>query len=101
MLRKPCGPAPVSPPGLVIRKQALIDRGLDLPQLIDGLGPLDVRGETADLVSIGPLFGAEAVLAAIRAFETRGLVYVDDFYAVEIDLPDWLRLDARLADAQD
>lgn len=91
-LAKSC---PIVPPGIVVRKTSLRKKSVDLEAVLRDLGHTGSPEESADFVSISPLFGSEAVANHITAFEQHGLVYVDDFYAVEIDLPEWLLL--RLA----
>lgn len=84
-------------PAFIVRKKSLRDRSLDIRVILGELGHDDGFEESDDLISVQPLFGSDAVMAFVRAFERHGLVYVDDFYVVEIDLPDWLQLQASLA----
>lgn len=86
----------IIPPGIVVRKKALIDKSVDLRGLLNRLGQSEFTDE-GEIISISPLFGQDAIMAFIREFERDGLVYIDDFYAVEIDLPEWLRLGVGLA----
>ena len=79
--------------GIVVRKSALIMRGIVREQLIVAMEqhPLD---EDDLLYSFGPHFGGEACDAFISRLKALGLVHVDDFFELQWDHPDWLTFTA-------
>ena len=83
--------------GIVIRQKALEDRGVskaDLLKLFEVDRPL---GESVELISFGPNFGAEACDEFIRRLQKSGLVYLDDFFDLALDHPEWLKFYASLS----
>ncbi|WP_124431041.1 hypothetical protein [Pseudomonas orientalis] len=77
--------------GIVIRRQELLSRAIDIDRLSTMLefdAPLDI---SADLVSFGPCFGGEATDELTRRLETLGLQYVDDFFVFSGDFPLWCK----------
>ena len=81
--------------GCVIRRKALDERGIEVQDLLEAMevgGPLD---ESEELMAFGPFFGGEAAVTFHERLLALGLVFVDDFTDVVIDLPQWLRLRAE------
>jgi len=81
--------------GCVVRRKALAQRGIDIRDLLEAMEVGDPLDESEELLAFGPFFGAEAVLAFHERLLALGLVYIDDFVDVTIDLPPWLRLRAE------
>jgi hypothetical protein len=78
--------------GLIVRRRALVERRVDLRDLLTAMevgGPLD-GGE--ELLSFGPHFGREAADTMISRLTTLGLVYFDDFFEFCGDYPSWCSL---------
>lgn len=75
--------------GFIIKKEALIRASINLEQLskIMESSPID---QDVDLISFGPSFGAEAAKNLSKRLESKGLVYVDDYFIFEGDFPEWL-----------
>jgi hypothetical protein len=77
--------------GLVVRKDALLERGVSLENLLVVMkagAPLDSDDR---LISFGPSFGQEALDGLIRELQDLGLQYFDDFIDVAGDYPAWCR----------
>ncbi|PIB63240.1 hypothetical protein HU759_001805 [Pseudomonas sp. OE 28.3] len=77
--------------GIVIRRQALLSKFIDIDRLSAVLefdAPLDM---SADLVSFGPCFGGEATDELTRRLEAVGLQYVDDFFVFSGEFPMWCK----------
>lgn len=77
--------------GLVIRRQELVSKLIDIDKLAAVLefnAPLDISD---DLVSFGPCFGGEAANEFIRRLEALGLQYVDDFFVFSGEFPLWCK----------
>jgi len=75
--------------GIIIRKKAIVDRGIyykDLLVLMECVAPFD---ESDELLSFGPHFGGEAANEFIHRLKQVGLVYVDDFIDFHTPLPEW------------
>lgn len=83
--------------GLVIRKQALADKGLELPTLLDAMDGVSLLGQDDRLLSFGPIFGADAMATLQSWLRTLGLEYVDDFVELELLLPAGLQLGVAYA----
>jgi len=88
-------PIPVSfQHGIVIRQAALAAHGLtraDLFRVFETDQPL---GENDGLISFGPCFGPDACNEFISRLQDLGLVYVDDFFDLALDHPEWLQFQA-------
>ncbi len=80
-------------PTLFIRRNAYDRSGLARAALDDRLGltPEEFRVER-DLVAIGPIYGADELVAFVEELERQGLVYFDDFFELSGNWPEWLRL---------
>lgn len=77
--------------GLVIRKDALRERGVSLEALLAAMktdAPLDSDDW---LISFGPSFGQEALDGLIEELTSLGLQYFDDFIEVVGNYPEWCR----------
>ncbi|WP_223472343.1 MULTISPECIES: hypothetical protein [unclassified Pseudomonas] len=77
--------------GIVIRRQELASKFIDVDRLSAVLefdAPLDI---SADLVSFGPCFGGEATDELTRRLEALGLQYVDDFFVFSGEFPLWCK----------
>ena len=80
--------------GIVIRQAALAAHGLtrgDLLRVFETGHPL---GENDGLISFGPSFGPEACNEFISRLQGLGLIYVDDFFDLALDHPEWLNFQA-------
>ena len=78
--------------GLVIRRQALADRGITVATLLELLEGVNLMGQNDDLLSFGPIFGPDAMHNLHERLRTQGLEYVVDFAELELLLPDWLQI---------
>lgn len=77
--------------GIVIRRQALLSKFIDIDRLSAVLefdAPLDM---SADLISFGPCFGGEATDELTRRLEAVGLQYADDFFVFSGEFPMWCK----------
>lgn len=79
---------------IVIRREALVDRSVDLSLLLEEFCFERYFDESENLVSLGPFFGGDAADACMRNLEKLGLIYVDDFFIFLGDFPDWCRFEA-------
>ncbi|MEH6697524.1 MAG: hypothetical protein V7672_02385 [Brevundimonas sp.] len=77
---------------IIVRREAMRRVGLSEADLAALLTGVDRRGVSSELLIFGPCFGEEAATELHRRLERAGLDYVDDFFLVAMDLPDWLRL---------
>jgi len=77
--------------GIVVRRRALAERSVTLDQLLVALEVTTPSAESPDLLSFGPHFGAEASDELVRRLSALGLRYVDDFFDLSLDHPQWLR----------
>jgi len=78
--------------GIIIRKQAMAARGVSRNSVLHLFSHQPPFGEDDQLLSMGPCFGEEAGKALVRSIEALGLTYVDDFFLLFADVPDWCRL---------
>jgi hypothetical protein len=87
-------------PTLLLRKDAFERAGLTRAALDErfGLTSEEFRVER-DLVAIGPIYGADELVAFVEELERQGLVYFDDFFELSGNWPEWLRLYAASAGA--
>jgi len=84
--------------GIVIRRQVLESKNIDIEALSKTLefdSPLDIN---ADLVSFGPCFGGEAADEFTRRLERHGLQYVDDFFVFSGEFPSWCQFKVGITD---
>jgi hypothetical protein len=78
--------------GIVIRKAALKEKGInhiDILKIMEVESPLD---DDDDLISFGPSFGEEALNEFIVRLQNIQLEYVDDFFTIIYDVPEWCKL---------
>jgi len=88
-------PIPVSfQHGIVIRQAALAAHGLNRSDLFRVFETDQPLGESDSLISFGPSFGPEACSEFISRLQGLGLIYVDDFFDLALDLPEWLQFQA-------
>jgi len=83
--------------GFVIRSAALSERGVAKEDVMTIIGTERLLGEHNGLISFGPTFGAEASKSTFLRLQKLGLVYVDDFFDLAMDHPDWLSFSAALS----
>ena len=82
---------------MIIRRDGMRRVGLtdtDVAALLNGV---DKRGVSPELLVFGPCFGTEAATELHGRLERAGLDYVNDFFVLAIDLPDWLSLRVEAA----
>ncbi len=84
--------------GIVVRRAALAERGLDMTLVLRAMNEKPLDADT-QLLSFGPHFGREACDEYIRRLQELGLSYVDDFFELAWDHPDWLDFSARLKES--
>ena len=75
--------------GLVLRRKALEQKGVDYADVLKALEsqkPLDQNGE---LITFGPSFGEEAMSEFASRLQNLGLTFIDDFFCLSFDLPEW------------
>jgi hypothetical protein len=80
--------------GLVVRRNALQERGVrwdDLLAVLEVRQPLDCSDR---LLSFGPHFGQEALDAMMARLTKLGLVYFDDFFEFAGSFPKWCTFSA-------
>jgi hypothetical protein len=82
--------------GVVIRRAALDERGIDRQAVLAAMEAKRPLGESPDLITFGPHFGQEALDEFMRRLEALGLEHVTDFFETVMDVPDWLELSALL-----
>ena len=88
-------------PTLFVRKSAYEKTGL-VRAAIDsrlGLTPEEFRVE-GDVVTIGPIYDADAFAALVDDLEKLGLTYYDDFFELTGNWPEWLSVFAGAVGAQ-
>lgn len=83
--------------GLVVRMKALEERGIDERSLFNALEDVALLGRSDDIASFGPLPGQEALFALGKQLQRIGLENGDDFFAVDLMTPAWLKLGVGLA----
>ena len=86
---------PTGAPTLFFRRQAYEASGLTRAQIDERLGlTTDEFRVEGDLVAIGPIYGGngDAVGDLIAELERAGLVYIDDFFELTGNWPEWLNL---------
>ena len=82
---------PSGAPTLVIRRQAYETAGLVRAAVDERLGlTADEFRVEGDVVLIGPVFDADALVLFINELESLGLSYYDDFFELSGNWPDWL-----------
>ncbi len=83
--------------GILIRKDALALRKAPLEAVLAIFEISSPMDESDSLLSFGPHFGEEAALSLVRSLERLGLVYVEDFFMLAAQIPDWCQLGACCA----
>ena len=79
--------------GIVIRRDALNAKGIDLSPVFQEFHFDGVYDECAEFVSLGPFFGGDASDSCMRRLELMGLTYIDDFFILEAYFPNWCRVE--------
>jgi hypothetical protein len=80
-------------PTLLIRKRAFEQYALVRADFDTSLHlTADEFRIEGDLVAVGPIYDAAALVAVIENLEGRGLVYFDDFFDLSGNWPEWLSL---------
>lgn len=79
--------------GIVIRRNAAIEKSVDLGVVMTEFHFEDVYDKNSDFVSLGPFFGGDAADSCMKFLEQLGLVYLDDFFIMEGYFPDWCRVE--------
>lgn len=80
--------------GILVIRQALQARGVSLAEVCNALEVAEPMDSGSSLLSFGPAFGKEASDALVRRLQGLGLTYVDDFFDIALDLPEWVRFSA-------
>lgn len=83
--------------GLVVRRAALLERGVTMEMLLNALetaAPLDMDEH---LISFGPHFGGEHLNAITKTLTALGLVFFDDFFDTVWDSAPWCNFRAEIA----
>lgn len=76
--------------GFIFKKSSLESLGIDLVILSKKL-ELEVLAENTELVTFKPCF-PDRVQYLIGEMKKLKLEYVDDYFVLELDLPEWLSL---------
>jgi hypothetical protein len=88
---------PVSPQGgIVVRRAALDEKQISESALLEAMEAAQPDSSNEQLLAFGPSFGEEAMNEFVRRLKALGLEYVDDFFFINIDLPDWCGLQVGL-----
>ncbi|HVZ46104.1 MAG TPA: hypothetical protein VHA82_20010 [Ramlibacter sp.] len=83
--------------GIVVRKAALAAKGVTEASVFSAMEADQPEEASDDLLSFGPSFGEEAMNEFVRRLQGLGLEYVDDFFCIHTDIPEWCSLRAELA----
>jgi hypothetical protein len=81
---------------IVIRADALVERGVDRGELLKLFEVEAPQGEVSGLMSFGPHQGVEISDGLCAQLEAFGLLYVDDYFVFAPEVPDWCAFGARL-----
>ncbi len=87
--------------GIVIRKDALQRQGVEMDALYETMSADKPHDEDALLISFGPHFGAESAEEFMSRLRKLGLVYMDDFFVLWDDVPEWVDLRVAVDRKQD
>lgn len=82
--------------GILVRKAALEERQVSEAALLKAMEATQPDNSNEHLFTFGPSFGEEAMDEFVRRLKALGLEYVDDFFVINIDVPDWCALRAEL-----
>ena len=75
--------------GIIVRRNALVERQVDLRDLFTAMEVEERLDGSDDLLSFGPHFGREALNTIVSRLTQLGLVYFDDFFEFGGDAPPW------------
>lgn len=75
--------------GLIVRRNALVERQIDLRDLLTAMEVEEGIDGNDHLLSFGPHFGPEALNTMTSRLTKLGLVYFDDFIEFCGDYPPW------------
>lgn len=88
--------------GLVIRRQALVERGIASSSIVALLEGSNLLGQDEHLLSIGPFFSGGALDVCRNYLQERWFEYGEAFIELKVDLPNWIRAGvAHAADSSD
>lgn len=79
--------------GIVIRREILEGKKLDLSPVLEEFHFDQYFDESTDFISLGPFFGSDAADDCMRSLERLGLSYIDDFFIFSGDFPQWCRFE--------
>lgn len=82
--------------GILVRKAALSERQVSEAALLEAMEVSQPDNSNEHLLAFDPSFGEEAMNEFVRRLQALGLEYVDDFFFINIDIPDWCALRAEL-----
>jgi hypothetical protein len=77
---------------IVIRKYSLAERNVAADEFQTVTRNLNVNADNDYITIYGPLSGGDVSRDVQIEFERLGLLYLDDFYAVDLFLPPWLSI---------
>ncbi len=86
--------------GIVVRRRSLQERGVSESALVRALDVERALDSSEDLLSFGPHFGPEALQFYCERLDALGFVYVDDYFDLLLDHPEWLSFTASLESAR-
>ncbi len=67
-----------------------MERDVRLASVLSALDLSEPLDEDGELLTFGPFFGGETLTVVHRRLVELGLVYVDDFFDLFMDHPEWL-----------
>ncbi len=80
---------------IVIRVEALKERGVTREQILSCMKCQEPRAESNSLWLFGPHFGAEAANEFVARLGDLGLKYWVDYIEVDLSIPTWFKLFAK------
>ena len=80
--------------GIVIRRQALRSKSIDIAPVKTEFHLNDYFDETNDLISLGSFSNGDASDECLKSLEKLALFYNDDFFILTQYIPDWCEVDA-------
>ncbi|MCH9808956.1 MAG: hypothetical protein K0U74_14625 [Alphaproteobacteria bacterium] len=83
---------------IVVRKCSVQKVCRDERKFLRKIGYVDTFEEDLDFLSLGPLFGGEAMAEFEQRLGDVGLEFWEDYHCLAITHPDWLVLKATVAD---
>lgn len=81
--------------GLIVRRNALVERQVELHDLLAVMEVGERFDSSDDLLSFGPHFGREALNTIVSRLIKLGLIYFDDFFEFCGDYPPWCAFRGR------